>query len=515
MPEHDCERLIQEMIAASAEPVSDACFVDAFAEALVREGVTFDPPVDRPSRARIALASVWEHEERLDLPDSTVRLVMAFVGLEPSTYYWPPFTDAMRYRECRGCQTLVMRGHRGSCPDGHCTDCCTCFRCESCDRRYSDQGGCERCEGCESCCECAHCEHCGEAVESTCSHCNQCDDHCDCLICPRCDERVDHRCEECERCSDCCVCEDGIALQERDEGSPWHARAPADRQHFHSSRLCGVEWEINSAGSSQPLKDWANNWRGGIHHDGSCGWEMVTAPVAGDHVEACLSDLGTALIEAEAKADERCGLHVHVSVSDYWWPDILRLLRVFAHVEPVLFVLGGQNRMSNDYCRRSGDIFRRVLGHMDRKSAVLSLFERHPSMSNGRNMAKSYKGRFSKKSDGRYKSLNIVPWLARHRQGNKQRVPDTTVEFRLHRNTLDPKRVIGWAKLCVTLVDWIARATDAEADAVCGLSALRALSIIAPDSTPWILDRVRAWRKATSRRKRLVRIQKGAWTCVG
>jgi hypothetical protein len=272
--------------------------------------------------------------------------------------------------------------------------------------------------------------------------------------------------------------------------------------------LCGIEWEFNDCDDATPINGWAKRWRGGIHDDGSCGWEAVTPPIAGKHIAACVEALGQAFNAAEAQADSRCGLHVHVDAGDLSWLDIYRLAAVFAHVEPVLFLLAGQNRLRNSqYCRPVAEQFKRALAAPDRKDAFLRLSGHAANY--GR--AAMFKSSMHKKDGGRYKALNLMPWLARvqRHRGRKgetphshKRVPDCTVEFRLHRNTLDAKRVAGWAKLCVAIVDWANRATDKELAEVTKLTALRALVAIAPGSRGWILKRVREWRNKTSFQKR-------------
>lgn len=274
-----------------------------------------------------------------------------------------------------------------------------------------------------------------------------------------------------------------------------------------------MEWEYNR---KVDLSGWRSKWRGGVHYDGSCGYEAVTAPMAGDHIANCLKDLAKTFEETEALADERCGIHVHVDARDLKWADMYRLLWVYGKVEPLMYLLAGQHRARLDhdrtsYCKPVGREYLDSLSEVDRKGAVLAVaLGRGNSEEGARKILRSC--RIGKKDGGRYRGLNIIPWLAgrayKERKVTKDLKtgkvttsltpkPDSTVEFRLHRNSMNPDRVIGWSQLCAKLVDWCANATDKEAQNL-PKSPLRALcEVIAPELAPWILRRVTEWRKAT------------------
>lgn len=260
-------------------------------------------------------------------------------------------------------------------------------------------------------------------------------------------------------------------------------------------RLVGIELEFNEY---QDMTPWVRKWRGQIHSDGSCGHEAVTTPIAGTHIDACMRDLCKSLREAGTGADERCGIHVHVDATDIRWPDMMRLLRVYALIEPLLYLMGGQQRINGTYCKPTGTQYAQALESADfatRKKAVLTAayedLGRERSPIEGHLYARMTPG---KKDSARYKGLNIVPWLV----GRKVQAPDTTIEFRIHRNSLDAKRVAGWAHLMAAIVDYANRSTDAEV-AVLPKSALRALcQHVAPGSKAFILKRVAEWRSVTT-----------------
>jgi hypothetical protein len=311
-------------------------------------------------------------------------------------------------------------------------------------------------------------------------------------------EPEEDTCSECDYPISQCQCEPEEAPSGDDDETK-----PGEPFHDGKARLVGVELEYNDDNGSydrNPLDSFRHKWRAGDHYDGSCGREIVTAPIAGKHIDKCLYDLGDALVTSGVKADERCGVHVHVDAADFLWSDMFRLLHVYAKVEPLLYLIAGQHRVKNTYCAPIGEKYRSALSSVDRKGDVLNVAYNRGGAAGARAYVREYAP--NKKDGGRYKGLNICPWLA-GRRANRRRKPkvikrDTTVEFRLHRNTLSGRRVAEWAKLCERIVSWCAKASDAEARAL-PKSALRALSVIAPDSKPWIVERLRAWRKATAR----------------
>lgn len=402
-----------------------------------------------------------------------------------SANFWGATLAGARFIRCRLVSTATFPADGGVC---------------SSTGEWSDEPLCTNCECCERACNCYHCEDCGDAAsDPTCGECDRCSDCCSCYACNACGERFRRSgsvCSDCERCSNCaCECTSGEDIEECEAGAAWKNPRP---KAFKCTRSVGVEWEYNSHSDPEPLSRWLDRWRGGYHSDGSCGWELVTTPLQGDHIANCIRDLGRAFDAAGASADKRCGIHVHVDARDLQWSDMLRLLRVYSLLEPILYLLAGQHRATNRYCAAIGGMYADALMAHDPKDRVLAVAYRDEYGSQGgREYVKTFKP--GKKARGRYKGLNICPWLA-GRRDRGDTASDTTVEFRLHCNTLDAERVTGWAQLCARLVDWSAKASDNEARSL-PKSALRALCIIAPDLKPWIMSRVKGWRTATTTKR--------------
>jgi hypothetical protein len=274
------------------------------------------------------------------------------------------------------------------------------------------------------------------------------------------------------------------------------------RKLFDSTRLAGVEWEYNSLNDTsrnpihdhdyfRSLREWSAKWRGGNHYDGSCGHEVVTAPLAGDYIAECLKDLKQAFTAGGAKANRECSVHVHVDAADYDWSDMQRLLTVYGKLEPLLYVLAGHKRVGNRYCSPCGIAYNKAMAEAkdnDKTTAILrEAFNAHKWTK--LDVERHHKA-IRKKDGGRYRGLNIIPWIVGRRDMRK----DCTVEFRLHENTLNEDRVINWVHLLVTLVDWCRTATDKDIQAL-PQSTTKALTIICPNSKAWILQRIRSWKR--------------------
>lgn len=405
-------------------------------------------------------------------------------------------------------------------------------------------GFCKQCDNNRS----INCPACEEHKHEFCRYCHNCRDCCDCITCEDCGGITDDVCEEESFCRACCRCSrmseinfDTQAIYDADR---------LEKHKFKCVRHVGIEWEFNDCDKG-PIEKWAKKWDATVHHDGSCGWEAVTAPLAGDFIAECLSHLGTAFDEGDAKFNSQCGLHVHVSATDLNWEQMYNLLWVYAKVEPLLYIIGGYERSVNEYCSHIGEQYKDALVNTrgfpgdydqekDRKISILSLASK-------RKVIRGYHDpRFIKKDSGRYRGLNICPWIAgrakRKQETAIQRImagkigqcelitgrgvpgtrehkivgvnPDTTVEFRIHQHTDSADEVINWAQICALIVDWSSKASRKEVLAL-PKSALRALCQIAPMHKQFILKHIKEWRRKCLPRTRKNYISTiGEWQCV-
>lgn len=301
--------------------------------------------------------------------------------------------------------------------------------------------------------------------------------------------------------------------------------------------MAGLEVEYNACDDFAPIREWCKAWGASVHSDGSCGWECVTSPAAGNHLLSQIGDLTDALSESSARHNGDCGVHVHVDASDLRWPDMARLVRLYERVEPALYVLSGRRRWSNRFCRPWDTRFTTALASTtDVKGAILRvLYNSADEAAGKKELTNTWSrdagngklvpyGEPEKKSSFRYHGLNLAPWIARLRRRNKSKaarslynrpVSDATVEFRLHENCHDRERLTAWTKLLVRLVDFASKSTDSEIDSL-PMSGMRALATIAPDCLPFIVQRTKAYRNAVNTGNRFFRyIPAKGWYTIG
>lgn len=292
--------------------------------------------------------------------------------------------------ECNACSQCHrhVRGEGADvlCTSDRCVTCCLdhCSRCVDCNAHAEDR--CETSQRCRTCCQigCMRCASCLTHNNTRCGHCSLCRSCCGCIICSECARLV--TCLTCLHCRHHCDCVARRSMSRMEYGKPWvvnahetikvdpiafgkdpHAASKikvaafkddmAHRKLFDCTRTVGVEWEFNSSVNDSGLNLWREKWKGQLATDGSCGREAVTPPLAGDHIINCLTDLGKAFETGKAEIDDRCGIHVHVDASDLSWRDMFRLLRTYAHVEPLLYLLGGEHRTQNRYCIPCGQTY--------------------------------------------------------------------------------------------------------------------------------------------------------------
>lgn len=424
---------------------------------------SFYPAIRTPRQACSALINI---RELVGITPEQLRFFEIFANTAAGNVPDPRY----EYHFCSTCRVMV--GHANH------------LHCAACNRPHLSGTHCQRCDRCNTCCRCPRCPNCAQRISAPCTLCGRCPQCCGCRSCARgCGRTIN--CDVCQRCRRCCNCPRVHA----GSGAQFIDDIKVRQKKFNCSRLIGVEWEYNHCTRpATQIQTWVGEWNGGIHYDGSCGSEAVTSPMAGDYVIDCLSQLGKALTDAGAVMDQRCSVHVHVDARDLYWEDMYRLLKMYAHVEPALYIMAGQDRLGSRYCKPCGAEYLKALESPDKKGAVLSVAF---SKSNGRAHQRLTPG---KRDAGRYRGLNLCPWLA----GRMNKAPDTTVEFRLHRNTSESEQVIGWAKLCARMVDWAATASDLDVEKL-PTSAIRALTIVAPDCRSWIVERLKAWRKETQR----------------
>jgi len=256
------------------------------------------------------------------------------------------------------------------------------------------------------------------------------------------------------------------------------------------SRIVGVEIEVNGKSPFNKVVNAIEAAHCMVKADVSCGWEVVTPPTRANDLSKLLTPLVSCLVENKETADSRCGLHVHVDARDLDYKDIGKLLTIWDKVEPIMFLLAGQERYFSKYSKPMADFC------CDKKCLA------------GNKDAIDEKVSHTPGGIARYRAINLVNF--RDKVANK-----CTIEFRLHEGTLDINRIVGWAKVLAALTSKAKNSDAAALKAVTQTrSPLRALCEFLPKHQDWIIERVQAYRKETCIGKKVRKVKFEAQTSV-
>jgi hypothetical protein len=234
----------------------------------------------------------------------------------------------------------------------------------------------------------------------------------------------------------------------------YEAAQPSQRKTYKSTRLVGLEIEVAKVSeNTESLVQACRTWRASIVEDGSVddGFEINTSPAAGDYLPAMIARIGRGLREADARVDQRCGLHVHVDCRDFSFYDMRKLVKLYTKIEPALFAMMPGSRRRSVYCRPCGQRFVYDLDHFkipkDSKRKLLqNVTDSTPDVS-WKTQRSSKGGRYG----SRYNAMNLLSWLYRG-----------TIECRLHTGTVQASKMHCWALLWQAIVDFAYKNTEHE-----------------------------------------------------
>lgn len=213
---------------------------------------------------------------------------------------------------------------------------------------------------------------------------------------------------------------------------------------YPSERMVGLELEYDAGRTELRLPPriphgWSKKSDGSL----SNGYEMVLEPPLRlpDSIPVCRT-FCQAFNDARTNTCKSGGFHVHVQAPDYNNHDCFQLVRLYSHFQAVINSLLGKSRHNNHFCPP----YRAGVSQRD----VEAMFNLN-SPASSRNEAKCSRS---------YSVLNFAMMRCRDPQHR-------TVEFRQGSATKRFECVVGWATLCVALVD-IARDEQVVQAAVSG-----------------------------------------------
>lgn len=150
--------------------------------------------------------------------------------------------------------------------------------------------------------------------------------------------------------------------------------------------------------------------------------ECVTPALKGDSKGFdSLKDCCTSLVEAGAKVNSSCGLHVHIGVQNLTETQYVNVFNNYKMLELVIdsFMANSRRKNNNGYCRSLRD-------HDFTYCTTIS------------DVA-------SELNNDRYHKVNPMAW-GRH----------NTIEFRQHQGTVNFTKIKNWVSFCAKLVAWSA-----------------------------------------------------------
>jgi hypothetical protein len=237
-----------------------------------------------------------------------------------------------------------------------------------------------------------------------------------------------------------------ITLTNTHDGRFWYAEELTYRRQHRSKRVAALEVETCGVlrHRQRPINSVVNRWGATIGTDGSLpstGFELRTAPAAGDFLVSQLIQLGNAMQAQNGFVTSQAGMHIHVDARDIDWMSMQRIIRLYARLEASLYLLASPSRIHNNYSRPCGKLFSERLSNAlvpkDTKEAVYQTLYQH-----GLNRNEMRASRANHAASNRYYALNVHSWLYRG-----------TLECRMFPGELRGSHMLGWAMLWTTLVD--------------------------------------------------------------
>ena len=183
----------------------------------------------------------------------------------------------------------------------------------------------------------------------------------------------------------------------------------------------GALTAVRAAGLTCEIEGYNHNTRSHwkIVSDSTCGYELVSPPLAGDAGFAAVTTAMNALDAAGAKVNRNCGLHVHHDSEGLSGSEIAAFVEFYVKRQDSMdrLVAPSRRRGGNTWCKRVG---------RNELADIISSFtqDRRPPARFGQG-----------ESSFRYRTINVMSML---RHG--------TIEIRQHQGSLNPEKAIAWIK---------------------------------------------------------------------
>jgi len=163
------------------------------------------------------------------------------------------------------------------------------------------------------------------------------------------------------------------------------------------------------------------------------GLELVSPILRGANGFAETAKAVTALLNAGAKVDKSCGIHVHVGADGMTGADIIRVVDLYVQNNTHLDTVLAASRLNNGYAMKYNNAAMQNLRNALRRA-------------NGVNDIQS-----GARGLPRYMVVNITSYL---RHG--------TIEFRQHQGSLNGEKVVSWVKTIIAIMEKGASMQDGD-----------------------------------------------------
>lgn len=204
----------------------------------------------------------------------------------------------------------------------------------------------------------------------------------------------------------------------------------ADYEPYHANTVPAGWWKITTDGSVTAR----GTGRGR-------GLEMVSPVLQGVAGLEIASKAVKALLNAGAKIDRTCGLHVHLGMDGLTGADIIKVVELYTANQKNINEVVSKSRHNTRWAKKyelSDNYTRSTLNALAGTSSATEL-----RTACGRLNSDIY----------RYKAVNLVAYA---RYG--------TIEFRQHQGTLNSEKVVSWIKFVMALTEKAVSMTDAHED---------------------------------------------------
>jgi len=199
--------------------------------------------------------------------------------------------------------------------------------------------------------------------------------------------------------------------------------------------------------------------------------EVHVGPLVGEAFESTIRDATDAMREYGYKVNASCGLHIHVNARDLSWLALRNVWLASYLYEPVVLGMMPKSRDNNQHCKNMRGLFNKEeILRIDDDDSFHDVYYRS-----------STADKTDKYHNARYAAVNMHSWYFRG-----------SIEFRYHSGTGSADKIIQWAEICTSLVEW---AKDQKPQDILDAIALNGVTVDGMADTLGLSDRIRGHMK--------------------